>query len=188
METDRKDLFRNKNIQKVINAMWFVNKQDDGVIYPEYFKPLPDVTIALVFNGVRPFFYCLYHNLLLMLLKMECGVDEWGTGIKTDVMFTTMEYRTMFDAHLKCLRNFQEATKKYELLDKICTKLYNVGRYVIILKPLLDRPSNFCLSFHSGTQPITPVITTAVSAGAFAAALKEYEENSETDSNREDGE
>ena len=64
---------------------------------------------------------------------MECGIDEWGTGIKTDVAFTAADYRTVFDSHLRCLRDFQEATKKYELLDKICTKLYNIGWYIISL-------------------------------------------------------
>jgi len=54
-ETDRKGLFHNKNIQKVVNAMWFANKQDEGVVYHEYFKPLPDVALALVLTGVRPF-------------------------------------------------------------------------------------------------------------------------------------
>ena len=48
VETDRKGLFRNKNIQKVVNAMWFANKQDDGVSYPEYFKPMPDITSTSV--------------------------------------------------------------------------------------------------------------------------------------------
>ena len=43
-------------------------------------------------------------------------------------------------------------------------------------------------SFHSGAQPITPAITTAVSANAFVAALKEYEEDSETETDGEDGE
>ena len=51
-EVERKGLFHNKNIQKVVNAMWFMNKQDDGVIYPEYFNPMPDVTVALVLAGV----------------------------------------------------------------------------------------------------------------------------------------
>jgi hypothetical protein len=59
---------------------------------------------------------------------MECGIDEWGTGVKTDVGFTAVDYRAPFEAHLKCLRKFREATKKYELLDKICTKLYNIGQ------------------------------------------------------------
>ena len=93
----------------------------------------------------------------------------------------------MFAAHLKCLRDFQEATKKHELLDKICIKLYNVGRYVTSLKPLFNQLSNFQLSFHSGAQTITSVVT-AVSARAFAAALKEYEDNSNTETDGEDGE
>ena len=52
-----------------------------------------------------------------MLSQMECGIDEWGTGIKTKVPFTAMDYRPVFDAHLKCLCEFREATKKHELLD-----------------------------------------------------------------------
>jgi hypothetical protein len=56
-EAERKGLFHNKNIQKVINAMWFAYKQDDGVIYPEYFKLMPDVTVTLVLTGVRMFSY-----------------------------------------------------------------------------------------------------------------------------------
>ena len=51
-EANRKGLFRNKNIQKVVNAMWFSKKQDGGVIYHKYFKPLPDVTLALVLTAV----------------------------------------------------------------------------------------------------------------------------------------
>jgi hypothetical protein len=118
---------------------------------------------------------------------MECGIDEWGTGIKTDIVFTAVDYHTVFSPHLKCLRDFWEATKKHELLDKICVKLYNVGRYVISLKPLFNQLSNFQLSYHCGAQPITAVVT-AVSARAFAAALKEYEDNSDTETDGEDGE
>jgi len=43
-------------------------------------------------------------------------------------------------------------------------------------------------SFHSGAQLITAPVTTAVSANAFAAALKEYEDNSDTETDGEDGE
>jgi hypothetical protein len=51
-EANRKGLFRNKNIQKVVNAMWFAKKQDEGIIYHEYFKPFPDVSVALVLTSV----------------------------------------------------------------------------------------------------------------------------------------
>lgn len=41
--------------------------------------------------------------------------------------------------------------------------------------------------FHSGAQPITPVVTTAVSTSAFTAAIKEYEDNTDTETDGEDG-
>jgi len=69
-----------------------------------------------------------------------------------DIAFAAVDYHTVFDLHPQ-LRSHKRST----LLDKISTMLYNVGR------------------FHSGTQAIAPVITAAVSANAFAAALKEYE-------------
>lgn len=41
--------------------------------------------------------------------------------------------------------------------------------------------------FHSGAQPISSASTSAVSTNAFAAALKEYEEESQTESDGENG-
>ena len=73
-----------------------------------------------------------------MFSQMECGIDKWGTGIKTKVPFTAVDYRSVFDAHLKCLHDFRDATKKHELLDKICMKLYNVSRYVMTFISLFD--------------------------------------------------
>ena len=45
----------------------------------------------------------------------------------------------------------------------------------------------FWSSFHSGTQPITPTISSAVSASAFVAAVQEYKDNTETETDGEDG-
>ena len=121
-----------------------------------------------------------------MILQMECGIDEWGTGIKTKVPFTTMDYHPMFDAHLKCLCKLRKASKKHELLDKICLKLYNVGWYIFMFLCSVDNIM-FWSSFHSGTQPITPAISSAVSASAFIAAVWEYKDNTDTETDGEDG-
>jgi hypothetical protein len=51
-EAECKGLYHNKNIQKIVNAMWFAKKHDEGVIYHEYFKPLHVVTVALVLTAV----------------------------------------------------------------------------------------------------------------------------------------
>lgn len=68
-------------------------------------------------------------------------------------------------------------------------RLHNVGRYVIpsfLLMQLINIAIGDC-RFHSGAQPITPVVTAAVLTNAFAATVKEYEENSETETDGEDG-
>ena len=48
-------------------------------------------------------------------------------------------------------------------------------------------PQFVLYSFYSGTQPITPTVTTVVSTRAFAAALKEYENDLVTETDGEDG-
>jgi hypothetical protein len=60
--------------------------------------------------------------------QTENTIDEYLTGIRTDVPFTANEYRSVYETHLKSLRQFREHTIKYELLDKILTRLHNIGR------------------------------------------------------------
>ncbi|KAI6026904.1 hypothetical protein BKA83DRAFT_109251 [Pisolithus microcarpus] len=99
-------------IQKIVNMMWFANKHDDGVMFPNHFKPFPHPALALVLTGI------------------ECCIDEWATGTRMDVAFTIQEYRGMFESHLNCLREFEEATKQYGVLSGICNKIYEAGRFV----------------------------------------------------------
>ncbi|KIK13354.1 hypothetical protein PISMIDRAFT_36635, partial [Pisolithus microcarpus 441] len=40
--------FKAPLIQKIINTMWFANKHDEGIMFPEHFKPFPYPTLALV--------------------------------------------------------------------------------------------------------------------------------------------
>jgi Domain of unknown function (DUF6532) len=40
-------------IQKVVNIMWFENEDDIGVIFHDYFAPIPFEAIALVLTVVR---------------------------------------------------------------------------------------------------------------------------------------
>ncbi|KAI6009185.1 hypothetical protein EDC04DRAFT_2581712, partial [Pisolithus marmoratus] len=39
-------------IQKIINTMWFANKHDEGIVFPEHFKPFPYPALALVLTAV----------------------------------------------------------------------------------------------------------------------------------------
>ncbi|KIK11687.1 hypothetical protein PISMIDRAFT_39383, partial [Pisolithus microcarpus 441] len=97
-------------IQKIVNTMWFANKHDDGVVFHNHYHLFPYPTLALV------------------LMAIECCIDEWMTGTRTDIPFTIQEYRGAYELHLKCLQVFEDATKTYNVLPAICTKLYEVGR------------------------------------------------------------
>lgn len=47
--------------------MWFANRNDEGVVYPKYFDPIPVEVVALVLTGVS----CICLMLKSMLaLKM----------------------------------------------------------------------------------------------------------------------
>ncbi|KAI5986585.1 hypothetical protein EDC04DRAFT_2581754 [Pisolithus marmoratus] len=96
-------------IQKIVNTMWFVNKHDNGVVFHNYFKLFPLLALALV------------------LVAIECCIDEWVTGTQTDIPFTIQEYHGVYESHLKCLCACEDAMKLYNALPSICTRLYDVG-------------------------------------------------------------
>ncbi|KAJ7824478.1 hypothetical protein B0H13DRAFT_2375458 [Mycena leptocephala] len=131
----RKGIYKAKIIQKAINQMWFNNRRDEGPIFP---KP----AFALVLSAI------------------ECSIDEWATGIKTDVPFTSADYRSVYQEHLKCLNEFEKHTAPRDILGNILTRVHNIGR------------------FHSGAQPIAPVASTsALLKAALDAAIREYDED-----------
>ncbi|KAH7918565.1 hypothetical protein BV22DRAFT_1024399 [Leucogyrophana mollusca] len=109
-EDERKGLFKTALIQKGADVMWFTNKNDEGVVYHHHFKPFPVSALAL------------------LLTAIECCIDEWATGTRTDIPFTTQDYRSVYEVHLKCLREFEKHTREHGLLKKICKKIYTNGR------------------------------------------------------------
>ncbi|KAJ7677748.1 hypothetical protein DFH06DRAFT_559873 [Mycena polygramma] len=150
----RKGLYKAKIIQKSVNVMWFNNKRDEGATHAELFGPaLPKPAFALVLTAI------------------ECTIDEWATGIKTEVQFSAADYRSVYQDHLKCLDEFEQHTAPRDILGNILTRAHNIGR------------------FHSGAQPMGPVTTpSALSQAALDAAIREYDEDEETASEGENGE
>ncbi|KAF8204158.1 hypothetical protein K438DRAFT_1819207 [Mycena galopus ATCC 62051] len=141
----RKGLYKANIIQKATNLMWFGNRRAEGAMHPEIFGPaLPKPTLALVLTAV------------------ECGIDEWATGIKTDVPFTSADYRSIYTDHINSMTAFEKRSAPRDILGNILTRLHNVGR------------------FHSGSQPLVAARTTSLSTSAIDAAIREYDEDSET--------
>ncbi|KAI6012376.1 hypothetical protein EDC04DRAFT_2904893 [Pisolithus marmoratus] len=125
--------------------MWFANKHDEGIMFPEHFKPFPYPTLALVLTAIK------------------CCIDEWVTGKWGDISFTTQEYRSVYEAYLKCLKDFDNTTKEVHVLLAICTRIYEASRV------------------RSGAGTITTESQCKVSAHVVATAIQEHEEGSTTD-------
>ena len=57
----RKGIYSHPIIQKAVNKMWFKNKRDEGIMYPDYFNPISVPSIALILTAVS-------YSLLLLKL------------------------------------------------------------------------------------------------------------------------
>ncbi|KZT21733.1 hypothetical protein NEOLEDRAFT_1072839 [Neolentinus lepideus HHB14362 ss-1] len=107
----RTGLYQHPIIQALINEMWFANKNDEGVIHGEYFTPrIPLVTIAMVVTAI------------------QCSLEEWQTGQKTDIQFTETMYASHFENHLRALEQFERKTKDLKIMPKIQKKLLKKAR------------------------------------------------------------
>ncbi|KAJ6473974.1 hypothetical protein C8R47DRAFT_987053 [Mycena vitilis] len=148
----RTGIYRTPLLQRAVNAMWFANQRDEGVAFPDFFNPFPKPAVALV------------------LSVAENLIDERATGIRTDIAFTANDYRSVYDSHLQALKDFEKQTHPHKILENICVRLHNIGR------------------FHSGAQPFTAMKPSALSKTDVAAAIQEYQDDSETETEGEDGE
>ncbi|KAG6826721.1 hypothetical protein H0H92_014713 [Tricholoma furcatifolium] len=144
-----KGLYQNPLIQKIVNAMWFQNKHDEGIKFMEIFNPFPIPVLALI----------------------DCCLDEWMTGIKTDAPFKAKFYSDIYEGHLKNLRIFDEQSRKSRsgLCDAILVKLHNRGR------------------FNAGAQPASTLNFPSLSHHAFELDIKEYLNDPLTDTDGENG-
>ncbi|GLB43923.1 hypothetical protein LshimejAT787_1501070 [Lyophyllum shimeji] len=132
----------------------FVYKTSKTKVFIEDFQPFPIQALALVLSVI------------------ECCLDEWMTGIKTSIEFSSKLYGDIYAGHLQHIKEFQDYTmrnKACDLLESILTKLYNRGR------------------FNAGAQPISTLDLPRISQKAFAAAVKEYVEDPKTDTDGKNG-
>ncbi|KIM38489.1 hypothetical protein M413DRAFT_12710 [Hebeloma cylindrosporum] len=104
----------------------------------------------------------------LVLTAIECGIDSWATGVKIEVPFYTSEYKPIYTRHATTLKAFGVATSKHDLLGKLQRTLFNFGR------------------IHAGVPSTMSQNGPMLSDSAFAAALREYEDDTETEEDGKD--
>ena len=116
--------------------------------------------------------------------KIECGIDSWATGVKIEVPFYTSEYKPISTRHAKTLKVFGIATSKHDLLGKLQRTLFNFRRYSLSHVSMPD--TNYFGRIHAGVPSTMSQNGPMLSDSAFAAALQEYEDDTETEEDGED--
>lgn len=134
-------IYKTDLIQSAINHMWFANRSDEGIVYAKYFDPLPVQTMALILTAI------------------ECCIDEWMTGVKEDIKFSSLAYSPVYLLHLNSLRRFDKWTAAYKLLGKIGVNLLDVAR------------------MHAGVDPFMAAVTIdSFTDDVFDEAIREHED------------
>ncbi|KAI0294523.1 hypothetical protein BC826DRAFT_1010993 [Russula brevipes] len=82
--------YRHPIIQKAINVLWFQNKDSDGIVFYEYFAPIPIQAIALA------------------LTVIECCIDEWTDGTWKNSSWNEKRYKTVYSSHIKSLTDLRD--------------------------------------------------------------------------------
>ncbi|KDQ62843.1 hypothetical protein JAAARDRAFT_188486 [Jaapia argillacea MUCL 33604] len=97
-------------IQRIINTMWFRDREDEGVVYERYFHhQLHVVTLALV------------------LTVIECVLDEWLEGNYKLVEFSATAYQDCLDEIYSALKQFDHDTKPIRIISSICKSLLDTA-------------------------------------------------------------
>ena len=109
--------------------MWFKNKRDEGIVYPDLFNPISVHSIALILTAVSNSIHDFHVSNNLSTLQIECNIDEWISSTKMEVTFWADDYRTTYESHVSSLTAFSEYSnsKGLDLLGLLQRKLYNYG-------------------------------------------------------------
>ncbi|KAJ7196363.1 hypothetical protein GGX14DRAFT_197174 [Mycena pura] len=124
----RKGLYQQPIIQKLINAMYFANRRDEGPSHPEVFSPFP------------------LRGLALILTVIENCIDEWATGTHIDIDFKMKDYEPIYRTHIQALEAFDA---RGPALGQILARIHDVGRFHSGAAPLADAAPKPILSAAS---------------------------------------
>ncbi|KAG1799688.1 uncharacterized protein HD556DRAFT_1439346 [Suillus plorans] len=79
-------------------------------MFEKYFTPFPIPALALLYTAA------------------ECCIDEWTDRERSDINFSSGEYKAVYDKHLANLRKFDSRTKAHGILDSILKDINVNGR------------------------------------------------------------
>ncbi|KAH8981726.1 hypothetical protein EDB92DRAFT_1952876 [Lactarius akahatsu] len=99
-------------IEKAIKTTWFRKRVDDGVVFREYFSPLPVPAIAFA------------------LTLIECCIDEWTDGTHQETSWDEERFKIAYQSHVRSLDDFRKLgpAQGYNSFEYIRSSLLNVAR------------------------------------------------------------
>ncbi|KAH9029782.1 hypothetical protein EDB83DRAFT_1858208 [Lactarius deliciosus] len=99
-------------IQKAINTTWFRKRVDDGILFHEYFSPLPIPAIAFA------------------ITLIECCIDEWTDGTCQETSWDEERFKVTYRSHVGLLDDFRlgAAQGYYDSFEYIQSDLLKEAR------------------------------------------------------------
>ncbi|KAI0741313.1 hypothetical protein C8Q80DRAFT_1110274 [Daedaleopsis nitida] len=116
-------LYEAEILQMVINRVYYKGTKDDGVILRQFYTPFPLPALALVISAI------------------QCAIDKWSTGQWNGVQFREIEYKPIYDRHIKALKKFRDNSIKilqFDIVRDICSTISTEG---------------WCVSLRRRSQP-----------------------------------
>ncbi|KAF8993059.1 hypothetical protein BDQ17DRAFT_1431996 [Cyathus striatus] len=74
---------QNLILANILSSTWFMNQNANGIVFNNYFNPIPNVCLALIFTA------------------LSFGIEEWLTGSHKQASFTEKVAEAKYNAHLK---------------------------------------------------------------------------------------
>lgn len=128
-------IFRAPLIQTIVNKVWFKNKEDDGVIHPEFSENDALSMVTMAFDLTVVSFICEITFKLFIFLTNTCQIennlDEWVTGEHVDVPFTATTYKSKYCAHFKRITDFEKKTHNANIIPRLLKHILKAARWVL---------------------------------------------------------
>ncbi|KAH9900750.1 hypothetical protein C8Q73DRAFT_618047, partial [Cubamyces lactineus] len=113
-EDEHEGIYETHVVQTVINRVFYKSPDDDGVVLDKqqhaHHRPFPLRGVALI------------------LAAVQCAIDEWDSGLHTNVSFSENTYKLVYIDHVQELQQYDQMSGDDHIVLDICTRLSTHGR------------------------------------------------------------
>ncbi|KAI0262750.1 hypothetical protein BC834DRAFT_971826 [Gloeopeniophorella convolvens] len=134
LEPVAEEPFGHPVIQRCINAMWFADAKDEGVVYHSYFNPIGMPVLALLCTVI--------HN---------C-IDGWTTGSYVRKNFAGREYGEVYKGYLKSIADIKQRAVGFDPVGMLGQELHDKARLASGAGSLHDGAPSYSIISDNGLE------------------------------------